>query len=408
MLKRRAFSLFLLLPLASCANHAGGAGQDVIPAHSLQEAQTTALAAKAYCPTNNCPSGVGLLSVANPTGAILCSATLIGPDLVLTASHCVPPDLTAPGSDCTNRAWINFPDGTQAGCGRVLSASTLSQTEPTPDYAFLQLKAPVSETPLTVSHDGFDNNGVYTAVKMDPEESDSGPMGYIIMAPCKAVLGSLAMPNATTPTSGIIPFGDCEIVHGNSGAPITDSSGAIRGIIQAIFEESADQKIINQYGKTQASLSPLGWATNMACVNVPGTSGSLPQACSTPGLSPHDFRQSEIPGEISTALAEQLAQFKVSADPRIQWTVQVNGSQAQAVPKCLLQAFSATTPQEIDLPTIQLSTGFDEYLRPSAQLTQDTTRLIHVTVTEASSGSFTFKTDQGDTIYNGALSNCSP
>ena len=128
-------SCVLLTALSGCGPHPLGRGAtstEVVPAAGLQPAIELARDAQVTCADAKlCPEGVGMLVVANENGVELCTGSLVGPDLVLTAGHCVPPALRAEVA-CGDRIRFLLPASTgakaraqQSQCGSVLGQKRL-------------------------------------------------------------------------------------------------------------------------------------------------------------------------------------------------------------------------------------------------------------------------------------------
>lgn len=133
------------------------------PGTGLDDSHEKAAQSKVDCPNaSGCSPSVAMLVATTPSSVTQCTAFLLGPDLAVTDGHCVPSDIQASGSDCSDRIWLYFPDlpgfaGLKANCSQVLYSTASAQGTPPhqPDYAFLRLQAVTSRPSLKLSRLGF-------------------------------------------------------------------------------------------------------------------------------------------------------------------------------------------------------------------------------------------------------------
>jgi hypothetical protein len=145
------------------------------------------------------------------SGANICTATLVAPDLILTAAHCVADNSTGKAHDPQT---IRF----DAGWRKPRSLATrygieiiLAQTEPLKpadlanDIALVRLSRPIPENVVTPMPLAAEVTAPLSLIAYSRAESEA-PKGP---TPC---------PLATT-QPGLLILG-CDVIVGNSGAPI--------------------------------------------------------------------------------------------------------------------------------------------------------------------------------------------
>ncbi len=175
---------------------------------------------------------VGLSVVHEPTR---CTAALIGPTTAVTAGHCVTHELAAGGA-CGD-VWLGFAEtATQKtewlGCSRISAVSSSSETLLAPDYAVLELRTATGRLALPLAQGALRTGDVVRMVSVtadrfyDDLHEVRTRRCVIDSGKPKSLYGPIAPANVRVLAS-------CPIHEGNSGAPLLDGQGRMRGLVHA-------------------------------------------------------------------------------------------------------------------------------------------------------------------------------
>ncbi len=156
-------------------------------------------------------AAIGQISYGGQVGAAICTGTLVAPDLVLTAGHCVAPD-----GEVMQPADVQFAAAWRAGSSLairhgdeiIMARSAAGQKRDLPQ-----------DMALIVLDDPIDANVVVPIALLNPADlaSNYAVFGYRRDAP-DLLQGALACPLLQA-QPGLLQLG-CAVVSGNSGGPV--------------------------------------------------------------------------------------------------------------------------------------------------------------------------------------------
>jgi hypothetical protein len=187
------------------------------------------------CVDEPCSRSVGVIY--HDVGALRqrCTATLIAPDRVLTAGHCLPPDTRAVGDRC---AGVSVAFGATAGqpaehrrCVRVIVATGVDNPATlTPDYAVVLLDRPSERPVLAVDPAPLAPGEVVTIFAAAPERDHEGHLALRARR-CRVEGPGEAVEALGARARDVAWLALCPIRPGNSGAPVVDDEGRVRGLV---------------------------------------------------------------------------------------------------------------------------------------------------------------------------------
>lgn len=255
----RTRRLLALLPLwvgLGCATAAPSAAPSAAPRRSMPPSPTT-VATRAPRATpkrpqriaqserarysvrceddEHCPESVGMLVTPGVPDAERCTASLVAPDRVLTASHCLPPSQRRAGATCSG-TWVAFPGTSHrepvwATCAQVLAATALGQGSVLrEEYALMRLAEPVDRLTLEVDPSPLAQQSIVTVVSVTPHPAiDSSHR--LSTRLCRVDGRQKAVAVLGEQASAVGWLSHCPIERGNSGSPVLDYDGRLRAIV---------------------------------------------------------------------------------------------------------------------------------------------------------------------------------
>lgn len=223
----------------------------------------------------HCNESVAKLVVVDRQNVRYCTATLIGKDVLLTSSSCLPKTLRVPSLNCAANIFAIFPKTTfhnkeTVNCNKIVSSDTNEEGDPAlwnSDFAFIKLATKVSRKTIRVSRKGMKEDIPYRSYKVD-FESDydaSQKLEY-----CYPVYDTYANPFSSNRFSPLVTVRDCISETGNSGAPLIDFNEEIVGVFSGKLDKGVGTYISNTNLMIEP-MAPIHNIANTACVKLPSS-----------------------------------------------------------------------------------------------------------------------------------------
>ena len=357
------------------------------------DAQRMAQNVQLSCQNGDCDSSVGLLSITleheGDWNVGQCTASLVAPDTLVTNGHCIPPDLEASGSGCANRIWINFAEEAahpefdrQVGCKQVLFRHKDKGVDGA-DYAYIQLARAVNRPVLRQSQAGFEENKRYHLHKINPIRVPDGMAGQMQKVDCHSLYDSAIFSHRLDARSLTSFLVDCQVLKGNSGSPLLDDQGSVRGVIYAFEDKNFLRKVFDQHGSSVPALdqiADLNVASNFACLTLPGDpeGRNLSPACASGTVRPGQSRASEsaqLAKTLKLGVKKMIAE-NAALQPNVLafgWSASTYSSDSlglvgKGVPECIMHSLAAGVSAhetKIHLPFFYVRADYDKYFRAS-------------------------------------------
>lgn len=270
--------------------------------------------------TEDCNASTGMLLLAADDAPHGCTASLVAPDILMTSAQCLYPLQISTASDCSGKIWVKFPAmGNLAAeteeCSTVLKTTPYNDAENNQiDYAFLKLKSASHRRPIAMSFDGFQDQQTLSLYKFDFSLTNNQITGVMGRETCRSIQNSVLLPEFTQSESPLVSVAECEVDTGNTGAPLLDDRGRVRGVIEQT-KTSPYQSQLQPYLLTN-QYAAVSVATNLACMTshdaLPGHQADPQCGVNLPAAdAPPEFTALE------TVLAPQLDIQKKILEPQI-------------------------------------------------------------------------------------------
>jgi hypothetical protein len=185
-----------------------------------------------------CELAVGMLVFPGEPLPERCTATLIGPDQILTASHCLAQGARSAGASCAG-AWMAFPSRSPEraseiewiACKRVLEVSVAPDGSALhQEFARLQLAGPSTRAPLELDARPLAEHSIVRVISVTPHPVYPRTLGLESRL-CLSVSSQPAVAALGLEADRVGWLASCPIYAGNSGSPVLDRDGRVRAIV---------------------------------------------------------------------------------------------------------------------------------------------------------------------------------
>jgi hypothetical protein len=237
----------------------------------------------------DCPTYITKIAVLQKTKLKFCSGFLTKDNVVVTASSCLPDRLRLKDAACDKDITFFFANTdssekpVRVKCEKVLEVSNLDVTkEPflwRSDVAYLKVDASDPKIKkelnarkhITPSRLGMDNTErpFYSWGVDQIDSAQPGSYQGIIRKSdeCRTIKNSYFNPLSNSEYSPVITLVGCEFSDGNSGAPILDYRGKVRGIVSRPIDQKEIDEVVSMR-ILAGSLKPMMHVTNYACAPI--------------------------------------------------------------------------------------------------------------------------------------------
>lgn len=230
----------------------------------------------------NCPEYIVKVAVFQKTKLKYCTGFLTKDNVVVTASSCFPERLRMKDVACDKDVTFFFANSssekpTRVSCEKVLEVANMDSTkEPflwRSDVAYLKLnledpkikKEIESRTKKSIVRTGMSDLDKFYTWSVDQIDANQGLIRK--SDDCLSVHNSYFNPLSTNVSSPVMTLSGCEFSEGNSGAPIIDYRGKVRGIISRPIDQGEINEVLSMR-ILERPLRSLMHASNFACAPI--------------------------------------------------------------------------------------------------------------------------------------------
>lgn len=374
----RIFYISALILLAACSKNKAEIAQESlvqkIPTNGLSESLSLSKEARIACArAEECPENIGMLVASTNHEVLTCTSFLIGNDLILTNSHCIPDEIKKKPALCSERVKIHFPHSSEAvSCKELVSYSP--NFDNAPDLALIRTEK-TNRIPLILHTDGMDEK-IYSIYKITP---DKKAKGILTRETCESAINSFALPDFDHPQSPMLALGNCHAESGNSGSPILSEKGEAVGVLQArikLGESETFLRLIREYLQSD-EMAPLSSGTNLHCLNG---DFSIKKKCIWESAPENNFGNMEDFLQKNSDLEKDYLEITSILPQEFRWKKEkISSKRLEKIetfsPECVLDIQNHSVNALV--PTVHSKIWLNRLLQPKLEVLVQSRNLIH-------------------------------
>jgi hypothetical protein len=263
--------LSIVLSTYGCGKKALNDSRPVLPTINPQRTDLEVLLEKqeiSCSPGRACPPYISKVVAIDGNNLKHCTGFLTDSETIVTSSSCLPNYLRVKGQDCSDDVFFYFEDAGKTisvGCTEVLEVSQLDSRDYflwRHDVIFLKLKKPLRRRSLTIERSGFADLSKYIIWSVDQINEFQSEIRR--SEECEAVHNTYFNPLVTNESSPLMTVAGCQANKGNSGSPVIDYRGKLRGVVSSPVDPTFMDRVAS-LNILEKPLKKIIYVSNFAC-----------------------------------------------------------------------------------------------------------------------------------------------
>lgn len=197
-----------------------------------------------------CPGYIAKVAVASKGKLKFCTGFLTENNIIVTAASCLPEHVRMKDAPCKKDVAFFFAESnqkpTRVACKKVLESSQPSGSDPflwRSDVAYLELETPQKRRTVNPTRTGMNNMDQFYVWTVDQIDEVQGVIRKA--EDCQSVHKTYFNPLATNEFSPVMTMAGCDFNTGNSGSPILDYRGKVRGVLSRPIAQSDIDEVLS-------------------------------------------------------------------------------------------------------------------------------------------------------------------